>query len=403
MASQSLIYAELLPNIRQISLAVSLSSPSDASTRVTVTADGISITLAHHSDTHQLRLPAKVSVGAAALPIQKQGVTTLSWRLPLDPKCSLAASATQSQATPWSATDLKPGSEVSCRECNTVIVSSGAIPVWKDLPSENWAEMMELWHCHKPEVAGHDSHHHDDAGKADEKGLAARGYGASSTISSQGGVGFVDLTTLLFAETDCHGLTFSLSGYEQGSANRQDLAEAESRNLNVCCNSCHAQLGFFNFRTAAVTLLKWQVSSRSTSTSFPGIPECLAATLISTISRSGSSKSLITPIPESTAAMATASARTSTNQAIHIWVLNSGIVYSSSGTAQCTPAVKLLYRLISQDEADRMLGGVTCEAQEVNLPRMAISEAIRCLDDSNLLLPSTERVFKEWRVGLLRR
>ncbi|KAK0730823.1 ubiquitin-conjugating enzyme E2-binding protein [Lasiosphaeris hirsuta] len=401
MTSQSSIYAELLSNIRQISLAVSLSSPSDVSTRVTVAADGISIAVAHHSDTHQLRLPAKVSVGAAALPIQKQGVTTFSWRLPLDLNGALATSATQPQATPWSATDLKPGSEVSCRECNSVIVNSGAITVWKDLPSENWAEMMEFWHCHKPEVASHHSHHHD-SGKADENSLAARGYGASSIISSQEGVGFVDLTTLLFAEPNCHGLTFSLSGYEHDSTNRQDLAETESRNLNVCCTSCRAQLGFFNLRTAAVTLLKWQVSSRSVSGSLPGISECLAATLISTISRSGSSKSLITPIPESVA-MATANTGASTNQAIHIWVLNSGIVYSSSSAAWCIPAVKLLYRLISQDEADRMLEGVTCEAQEINLPGTAINEAIRHLDDSNLLLPNAERVFKEWRVGLLRR
>jgi hypothetical protein len=68
--------------------------------------------------------------------------------------------------------------------------------------------MMEFWHCHKP-----DHHHHghdEETGKAGEESLAARGYGASSTISAQPGVGFVDLTTLLFDETDCQNVTVSL-------------------------------------------------------------------------------------------------------------------------------------------------------------------------------------------------
>ncbi|EAQ89347.1 hypothetical protein CHGG_05966 [Chaetomium globosum CBS 148.51] len=106
----------------------------------------------------------------------------------------------------WSATDLDPESGVACRQCATEVVCSGSVKVWKDLPSENWAEMMEFWHCHKP-----DHHHHhnpsEEDGKAGEESLAARGYGASSAISAQEGVGFVDLTTLLFEERDCQNVT----------------------------------------------------------------------------------------------------------------------------------------------------------------------------------------------------
>lgn len=168
--------------------------------------------------------------------------------------------------------------------------------------------------------------------------------------------------------------------------------ETQSRSLNIFCSSCHAQLGYFNFRIAAVTLLKWQVSCKSASKALPGIPECLAATLLSTISRSGSSKSLITP---------RADAEDTTAPVIRIWVLNSGIVYSSSAVAQPTPAIKLLYQLISQEEADRLLEGMNCDAQEINLPPKAIGEVIQHLDESNLLLPSKERTLREWKVGLL--
>lgn len=50
-----------------------------------------------------------------------------------------------------------------------------------------------------------------------------------------------------------------------------------------------------------------------------------------------------------------------------------------------------------------MLEAVTCEAQEVNMPAQAIRKIIQHLEESNLCLPPTERIFKEWKVGLLTR
>lgn len=204
------LYAELLANIRQISLAASLSSPSDASTQVALSADCRTVQLKHRGSVHQLALPAKAALGSTLLPIhdKQKGATSLSWRLPLDASYIPSSCHHQLDAPSWSATDLRPGSEVTCRRCSAVVVPVGVAKVWKDLPSENWAEMMEFWHCHKPD---HSHHHHDgkDTGRADEKSLAARGYGASSAISAQEGVGFVDLTTLLFAESDCRNVTVS--------------------------------------------------------------------------------------------------------------------------------------------------------------------------------------------------
>ncbi|KAK0716967.1 ubiquitin-conjugating enzyme E2-binding protein [Lasiosphaeria miniovina] len=411
MASCGSIYAELLSNIRQISLAVSLHSPSDASTQVAVTADGCSVELRHRGETRHLVLPAKVTLGGAVLPIQKQNVQSLSWRLPLDPEGSSPGlvfrprDGGEQRPPSWSAADLLPGSEVSCRQCGSVLVNKDALTVWKDLPSENWAEMMEFWHCHKPSDGGH--HHAESNGQTDEKSIASKGYGASSHISAQKSIGFVDLTTLLFAEDDCLGITFSPSGYEHGSADRHALAETDApgsqpRSLNVFCSSCRTQLGFFNFRAAAVTLLKWQISCQSVSGSAPGISKCLAVTLISIIARSASSKLLITPISESTTSPD--DTQPSMENALHIWVLNSGIVYSSSATAPgSTPAIKLLYRLIRREEAERMLETLTYDAQEVSLPAGALGNVIQSLDESNGLLPESERLFKEWKVGLLKK
>jgi hypothetical protein len=190
------------------------------------------------------------------------------------------------------------------------------------------------------------------------------------------------------------GLQFSLSGFEEGSSSRQDLGETKAASLNIFCSSCREQLGFFNFRAAAVTLLKWQLSCKSKHGTLPGVEECLSAAIISTISRSGSSKSLICPM--------TAIGENG-ERAIHIWVLNSGIVYSSSLRSGQTPAIKLLYRLMDHGEAERLLEEITCDAQEINLPLEAIGQVISHLDSSNLLLPCSERALKEWKVGLLQR
>lgn len=206
MVSKLQLYAELLPNLRRISLAVSFPSPTDATTRVTLASNGITVEVAHHGETSRLELPAKAALGASNLMTPKYGDTTLTWRLEIASPDQSDDLPLQRNAALWSATELDTGYGVACRKCGNYIVGEGVLEEWKDLPSENWAEMMEFWHCHKPDDH---SHQDDTTGKADDKSLATRGYGASSAISAQQRVGLVDLTTLLFAETDCRSLRVS--------------------------------------------------------------------------------------------------------------------------------------------------------------------------------------------------
>ena len=107
------------------------------------------------------------------------------------------------EAAPWSALVLRPGASVLCRKCKAVIVEQDNLKEWKDLPSENWAEMMEFWHCHKPDHA----HAHNES-------LASRGYGANSRISAQDGVGFVNLTSFLLSKKDVSASTVSASLFD---------------------------------------------------------------------------------------------------------------------------------------------------------------------------------------------
>lgn len=212
-----LVYAELLSNIRQISVGCSLPSPAAAgTTQAGISPDGASLTVRHAGEECTARLPAR-AVPIASLPVPAGGPLSLAWRLPLASPPSAARRVDEAQeAGPWTATGLAPGSGVTCRTCRAPIIPEGALAVWKDLPSENWAEMMEFWHCHKPhhdhghaDDQDHDhAHGHDrDGAKLGNEDLAARGYGANSRISAQPGTGFVDLTSFLFFEQDCTGLT----------------------------------------------------------------------------------------------------------------------------------------------------------------------------------------------------
>ena len=201
-SSTILIYAELLSNIRQVSVGCSLQTESSSSTQAVVSPDGLSLSLRHHGVERSLQLPGRV-VAPERLPPAKRGLKSLTWRLPIAPTTVVANArpAMEDQSVPWSARDLEPGAAVSCRACKAVLVEAGALGVWKDLPSENWAEMMEFWHCHKP----HDHHKHDDGS------LAHKAYGANSRIAAQTGVGFVDLTSFLVSREDLGDSAVSIS------------------------------------------------------------------------------------------------------------------------------------------------------------------------------------------------
>lgn len=206
--AKPVIYSELLSNIRQVSIAATLSSPPDATTKAEILDDGQLFQIHHQGHTETLGLPARVSM-STAISIPSGKAVNLAWRLPVSAADSQPSRfSPENQALPWNSLDLKDQSPISCRECSAIIVGHGKITAWKDLPSENWAEMMEFWHCHKPH---NESHTHGQQG--DETLADNKGYGANNVISAQDGIGFVDLASFMFSESDCTDLTVSFSPY----------------------------------------------------------------------------------------------------------------------------------------------------------------------------------------------
>lgn len=175
-----------------------------------------------------------------------------------------------------------------------------------------------------------------------------------------------------------------------------------SSGLNIFCTNCETRVGYFSYKTAAVTLFKWQVSCQTNTPSSrppPTVAECLSATLSANISRTGSSKSLLLPIN----GLAPPSSTAVPPPVLHFWILNPALRYASThaATAGPIPAMKLLYRTVSREEADRILEDVNSDVQEVNLPEEAIATVAQALKESNALLPAPERRYREWTVGML--
>ncbi|RDL38476.1 uncharacterized protein BP5553_02816 [Venustampulla echinocandica] len=205
---KTLVYAELLANIRQISIVAALDTPCNSTTKAELSPNGLQVTLYHEGEVIATNLPGQVAAKGA---LQKPalGSRELSWRLPLAGALPAQyAEKMQSSDVAWSAKQLGQDSEFLCRECGTVIIRNGSIKTWKDLPSENWAEMMEFWHCHKPDDHNHESNgasgheKHIDA----EKSLADRGYGANTKFMPRSGFALVGLTTFHITASDCTGL-----------------------------------------------------------------------------------------------------------------------------------------------------------------------------------------------------
>ncbi|KAL7912030.1 ubiquitin-conjugating enzyme E2-binding protein [Trichoderma velutinum] len=387
------IYAELLSNIRQVSVRVTLPSPSDATTKAEILDDGRRIQIYHHGEVRALDLPATVLV-RSTIPIPDNSSQDLTWRLPVPAtETQLTRFSAESQSIPWNSTDLNPGSCICCRHCNYIIVQRDRIKSWKDLPSENWAEMMEFWHCHKP----HDHEHHDG------ENLSKRGYGANSAITAQPEVGFVDLTSFMFSESDCDGLSFSRSDSDASFDTSKEAIDGTDpvKPLRISCKSCRAEIGIYNVLAASITLFKWQVTCETgVPSQAPSSPECLAATLIATISRSGSSKSVVA---SHTLDATPKGQQSELSQSLHLWVLNANVVYTSTVREGRRAAIKVLYQDIDIEEGNKLVDSMTSGVQEISFPAAAISSARQMLRASNSLLPASERVFQQWHVGLLER
>lgn len=201
----------------------------------------------------------------------------------------------------------------------------------------------------------------------------------------------------------------------------------------VHCSTCSAELGTLYEQTASVALYKWQVSilvcgqNQAARSEAPSLANCVSSMLISTLSRSGCSKSIIQPMNPTTSSTIEESKTTSpdtghtvafpewdpSSSLLHIWLFNKNIAFTSTARAKsegrtnemdeaAVPAVKVLYRLVSREEADRLNQSMTSDVQDIALPDSAVRDVRELLERSTEFLPESDRQFGGlWKVGLL--
>ena len=196
------LYAEILANIKQVSLYASLQTTKNEETKIDISSDRRVVTVLHDGQSANIFLPTGIA-GSAEVTIPAEKKKELSIRLEIEDLAGLSsANGYQSQNDyPWLAEDLSVDTVIRCDNCEATLIEPGSISTWKDLPSEGWAEMMDLWHCHKPHEHGPDNTEIAMAGQ--------KGYSASSRLMATKGTGLIDVSTFLLAPEDCHQIQVS--------------------------------------------------------------------------------------------------------------------------------------------------------------------------------------------------
>ncbi|KAJ8104581.1 hypothetical protein OPT61_g10681 [Boeremia exigua] len=294
----------------------------------------------------------------------------------------LMAEVRKANVVPWDGVALgkQEGVEARCKNCEGVVLQRDAVREWKDLPNENWAEMMDFWHCHKPD----EQQAHDVGGQ--------KGYAAGNQLKAAQGVGFVDLTGFLFKEQDCMGAKIS--------------PDEEHTDTAVVCKHCGHMLGKQDTAADGWRIWKWCLSISCGPPETPvystySVQKWISARLLYLIDNVGVRKFHIHP-PSSSST----STPPSPTPSLLVWVFTPDLMFSSSiprpHRTDPTRALKCFF----QKQTWRPLQPGEPESatiEDVEFPRELYEELESSLDESQGVLPATARKFKEWEVGLLER
>ncbi|KTW29315.1 hypothetical protein T552_01270 [Pneumocystis carinii B80] len=150
-----------------------------------------------------------------------QQPNTLSIRLPL----SNLSIKSMNEISPWSAVYIDPNSDFCCGFCLGSLLNKDQIKHWRNLPSDNWADMMDYWICCK----GKDN--------------AFGNYKISQNIKSlsDSGIIFVGLSYFLISE--------------------KNLQNIKVQGNKVLCNLCQMNIGILT--EDGIKLYKWKLIEKN--------------------------------------------------------------------------------------------------------------------------------------------
>ncbi|CAD6573931.1 MAG: hypothetical protein ASARMPREDX12_006324 [Alectoria sarmentosa] len=357
------LYAELLLNIRQVTVLAMLPSNCNESTRMWLCHDQKTLRLRHEDQEAATELPCSV-VHDADLKIPP-ATRELSFRLVVSDATRL--SAQNEQATdyndPWPALGLTSETLVACGSCGALLVNN--INVWKHLPSAGWADMMDFWHCHKPSA---------DKGDGESAGRN-KGYAATNALGPTAGIGLVDVSHFMVSDIDCTGLE---TIDDQGLLN---------------CVSCREIIGIkIKEERDSLRLFKWSVAlqrSREMDWEKCSIQEIVSAQLLASIEDQAAYKFL-----------AYSGDAEDSKSAVMLWVFTPDLMYSTSAKPT-QRAMKIFYSTVT--DTSKILEKQNNRVEELQLPTYALKKLQADLESSTKILPVSTRNHREWTIGLLDR
>ncbi|KAF1992149.1 hypothetical protein K402DRAFT_388723 [Aulographum hederae CBS 113979] len=379
------LYAELLINIRTVTFFATLSSEHTPLTKAELSADGETITLSHEGETARIRLPTRIKGGGSAtLSLPESPAKDLSLRLQLEETREgflrfpggVGEMGGGENVVPWDASTFATGKQVRCKSCGARFLG-GQVRVWKDLPGEGWAEMMEFWHCHKPHEHGEEGHEHDD--------VQGKGYAAGQRWVVVKGTGFVDLAYMVCAEDDFEGI-------EKAAATETSMIPQK-----LACKTCGAMVGVVDEKAEGWRVFKWSMalSTADGQQESYSAEKWISAQILTAIENDAIRKFVVSSADRE---------RCDDDRALMLWIFTPDLSISSSvGSDERqdpTRVMKVFHRTI-HDSGDVI--DTDTSVERLYFPEEVLQLLLRSLEKNAELLPETARRFKEWDVGLLQR
>lgn len=176
-------FSEYLPRLNSISVVLDVNSDFkiDDINRISIVGELLSIELKNNTPI-RVNLPDKAS--QTSITGMKLTNSTLSFGVKMHEKeLDSTVPFTEETIDKWSCKDLSQTPKIGrhhkfrfvCKNCNSELIDSSQYD-FKDMPSEQWYEMMDFWHCHKPE--NHEEHKKEYKGvlKPDNKTIIIGSY-----------------------------------------------------------------------------------------------------------------------------------------------------------------------------------------------------------------------------------
>jgi hypothetical protein len=217
------VFASRLRNLHTLSLLLILDPPPqnlDLSNDVLLTTLTDSLSIEFHGIKQTIKLPCSSKLlthtySRSKVQFRRQisdprnpsKTTELSATLPLNETLGTSRQdpETTENITPWPAETISRARGLSCRKCNTSLLLTESVSTWRNLPHDDWAEMMDLWHCHKP---------HTPTEEIGETIAFGKGYSGANggLVRVQPGVGCAGSAYVLVSREDTE-LSVNVSPY----------------------------------------------------------------------------------------------------------------------------------------------------------------------------------------------